>query len=31
LSNARSYIDVNRKIKEDFILEIAYEEMEFEI
>jgi len=31
LANARSYINVNRKIKEDFILDIAYEGMEFEI
>jgi len=31
LSNAKSYIHANRKIKDDFFLEIAYEGMEFEL
>jgi len=31
LSNAKSYINANRKIKDDFILEIAYEGMVFDL
>ena len=31
LSNARSYINANRKAKDDFLSEIAYEGLEFEL
>jgi len=31
LSNAKAYIAANRKIKDDFVLDIAYEGMEFDL
>ena len=31
LSNARAYINANRKIKDDFIIEMAYEGMRFDL